>query len=85
MRPATSTARGILQSFHRRAAAPLLIALLICGCETELETGYKYRPLGDSAVQRRAYYASPFSVEKAAADQERQQNKQPASPGAQSP
>lgn len=48
--------------------------LLLAGCGTELETGYKYRPLGASAVQRRAYYASPYSPEKSAAEQEQSQS-----------
>jgi len=48
------------------------------GCGPQLETGYKYRPLNATPTERRAYYASPFSPEKAAADQERRQQNRPA-------
>jgi len=44
--------------------------VITTGCGMDLETGYKYRPLGASAVERRAYYASPYSPEKNAAEQE---------------
>ena len=47
--------------------------LWLAGCGTELETGYKYRPLNASSVQRRGYYASPYSPEKTAAEQEQKQ------------
>lgn len=50
------------------------VLLATGGCGMQLETGYTYRPLDASAVQRRAYYASPFSPEKAAAQQENKQN-----------
>jgi hypothetical protein len=50
------------------AAASL--AFWLAGCGYELETGYKYRPLNASSVQRRGYYASPYSPEKDAAEQE---------------
>jgi hypothetical protein len=36
------------------------IAVLL-GCESKLETGYKYTPLNASDATRRAYYAAPFS------------------------
>jgi len=56
------------------AAAVLApFAFLAAGCGMELETGYKYRPLSASPVQRRGYYASPYSQEKAAAEQEQKQ------------
>jgi len=48
------------------------------GCGMELETGYKYRPLNATPTQRRGYYASPYSMEKAAADQEAKQGSHPA-------
>jgi len=48
--------------------------VLLAGCGMELETGYKYRPLSASPVQRRGYYASPYSQEKAAAEQEQKQS-----------
>ena len=56
-------------------ALAALAALAGCG-ESQLEDGYKYRPLNASSAERRAYYASPFSPEKAAAEQEdKQKNK----------
>jgi hypothetical protein len=55
-----------------------MAALFLGGCGMQLETGYQYRPLNASAVQRRAYYASPFTQEKAAAQQEKQGDKGPA-------
>jgi len=50
----------------------VLLAMLVVagGCGMDLETGYKYRPLGASAVERRGYYASPYSPEKSAAEQQ---------------
>ncbi len=41
-----------------------------CGCQSNLEDGYKPRALNASTAQRRAYYASPFTPEAAAAEQE---------------
>lgn len=55
------------------AAALSPVAFFAAGCGMELETGYKYRPLSASPVQRRGYYASPYSQEKAAAEQEQKQ------------
>ena len=55
----------------------MIFALNGCG-GMKLETGYQYRPLNASGTQRRAYYASPFSPEKAAAEQEERQGKKPA-------
>jgi hypothetical protein len=58
-------------------AAALIGAIVsVGGCGSELETGYKYRPLNASSVQRRGYYASPFSPEKSAAEQEQKQGPQ---------
>ena len=37
------------------------------GCSSKLETGYEPRPLGVSTVERKAYYASPYTPEAAAA------------------
>ena len=62
------------------SAAPLL-GFFAGGCSMELETGYKYRPLNATPVQRRGYYASPYSQEKAAAEQENKQGVHPASGG----
>ena len=55
-----------------------MAAFFASGCGMQLETGYQYRPLNASAVQRRAYYASPFTQEKIAAQQEKQGDKGPA-------
>ena len=62
-------------------AAVLLPGYFSAGCGMELETGYKYRPLNATPVQRRGYYASPYSMEKAAADQEAKQGSHPAMGG----
>jgi len=64
-------------------SAVLLPGLLSTGCGMELETGYKYRPLNATAVQRRGYYATPYSQEKAAAEQEAKQGSHPAMSGQQ--
>jgi hypothetical protein len=52
------------------AARRVVLALLVLtsfaapGCGgRKLETGYQYTPLGATPVQRRAYYAGPFSPE----------------------
>jgi hypothetical protein len=37
------------------------------GCSSKLETGYEPRPLGVTSAERKGYYASPYSVEAAAA------------------
>ncbi|HSU66692.1 MAG TPA: hypothetical protein VLJ39_07460 [Tepidisphaeraceae bacterium] len=47
-----------------------ILAASAAGCGMKLETGYAYRPLNASTAQRRAYYASPYSPEKTAAQQE---------------
>ncbi len=62
-------------------SAMLLSPLFSVGCGMELETGYKYRPLNATPVQRRGYYASPYSQEKAAAEQEAKQGSHPAMGG----
>ena len=56
-----------------RAALCLVMSLIVSGCSSTLETGYKPRLLNDSDVKRRAYYASPFTPEAKAAQSERQQ------------
>lgn len=48
-----------------------LLLLGIAGCGMQLETGYAYRPLNSTEPQRRAYYASPFSPEKSAAQKDK--------------
>ena len=57
----------------RIAQLVLLGTFVLSGCGPELETGYKYRPLGATVAQRRGYYASPYSAEKAAAQQDEKQ------------
>jgi hypothetical protein len=56
----------------------VVLAAYLGGCGMQLETGYQYRPLNASAVQRRAFYASPFTDEKSAAEQEKKGDKGPA-------
>lgn len=61
----------------------LLPALIIAaghlgGCslfrpDHTLETGYQYQPLNSTSVQRRAFYADPYSIEARRAESERQQ------------
>ena len=46
------------------------LALAAGGCQSTLEDGYKPHALNASSAQRRAYYASPFTPEAAAAEQE---------------
>ena len=56
-----------------RIIATTLGALMlvgVAGCGMQLETGYAYRPLNSTEAQRRAYYASPFSPEKSAAEKD---------------
>ena len=62
---------------RRMGLASAAVWLAVGGCGPQLETGYKYRPLNATPTERRAYYASPFSPEKAAADQERKQQNRP--------
>lgn len=61
--------------------APLaLVGLLgIAGCaEHRLETGYRYRPLNSSAIERRAFYADPYSMEAQQAEAQRSEGWSPA-------
>jgi hypothetical protein len=53
----------------------MFVGLLgVVGCTTDaLETGYKPRPLRDSAAMRRSYYALPFTAEAKAPQLEREQ------------
>ncbi len=52
-------------TFPKRRVILLLLLTLsfLSGCETELETGYKPRPLNATSTDRRAYYAPPFTSE----------------------
>lgn len=60
---------------HRRNAMrallpTLALAMILPGCgPTKLETGYQPRPIKATAVDRRGYYAGPFSAEARAAQQ----------------
>ncbi len=54
---------------------------LMAGCSSELESGYKPKKLGVSDAERRAYYASPFSPEAQAGQQEQQQEMNMRRPG----
>ena len=51
----------------RAAICPLLLLLSCGGCSTQLEDGYKPQSLNSNSQVRRAYYASPFTDEAAAA------------------
>ncbi len=55
--------------------------MLISGCGTELETGYKPKVLGVSDAERRAYYVSPFTPEAQAAQQDQKQQLESRRPG----
>lgn len=56
----------------------MLLAVVPLGCSTStLETGYKVRKIGASSVERRSYYASPFTPEAQAAQLQREQESQP--------
>ncbi|MCC7351466.1 MAG: hypothetical protein IT446_12940 [Phycisphaerales bacterium] len=42
----------------------LIIAILLAGgCSAKLETGYEPRKIGSTSVERRGFYAAPFSPE----------------------
>ena len=49
-----------------------LILAVMAGCKATTETGYEPRKLGDSMTVQRGYYATPFSPEFRAAQEERQ-------------
>ena len=44
-------------------AATAVVALGGCGASNRLETGYRYSPLGATAVERRGFYADRYSPE----------------------
>ena len=58
-----------------KARGPLLLVVLpglVLGCGSQqLETGYRYRPLNSTTVERRAFYADPYSLEARQAEAER--------------
>ena len=54
-----------------------LVLIVICGCNTRLETGYEPTKLGSmSPTERRGLYAEEFSPEARAAQEEAAKNKQ---------
>ena len=59
----------------------ILALMLLAGCNTELEDGYKPRSLNAGPTQRRAYYASPFTPEAEAAKQEKGADERSLRPG----
>ena len=59
--------------------------LVLSGCDSRLVTGYQPRRLGDSPAARRAYYASKFTPEARAAEQERAEELRLRSPGTPGP
>lgn len=64
----------VIGSTARRAGIGAILALsaaALAGCNTQLETGYAYRPLNSTEAQRKAYYASPFTPEKAGANNDK--------------
>lgn len=63
MRAMNNTMRTIL------LGPAILAGGLALGCSDRLDTGYEPRRLGTTPVTRRGYYASPFTPEAAAAQQ----------------
>lgn len=59
-----------------------LLVLGVAGCESDLVTGYQPRRLGDSPGVRRGYYATKYSPEARAAEQERAQESKDHRPAA---
>ena len=41
----------------------VLAGVASAGCSNKLETGYEPRTIGSNEVERRGYYAAPFSKE----------------------
>ena len=70
------------------AAAALALAVVVgatalAGCgssQHRLETGYEYQPLNSTSIERRAYYADPYSIEARQAEAERRQKRSPNNP-----
>lgn len=62
----------------RALAAPAILVgaagLALAGCSRNhtLETGYQYQPLNSSSIERRAFYADPYSIEARRAQAQRQ-------------
>ena len=55
----------------RKACLIFLLLFAVAGCSNTLETGYKPTSLGASASLRRSYYASPFTPESQASNEDR--------------
>lgn len=53
-----------------RHLAITCLGLLLAGCSSTLETGYKPRALGAGSDERRAFYAQPFSPESQGKDRD---------------
>ena len=69
----------------RRIALGIVLAAGVTGslgCDTGLVTGYQPRRLGDSPSARRAYYASKYTPQAHAADQEKAEELRSRRPGA---
>ena len=63
----------------------LIVLLSVVGCGAqELESGYAYRPLNSSTVERRAFYADPYSLEARRAETEKSNDNGGTAPGRQS-
>lgn len=72
MVPRTVQVRSRLSALPLLTVALLLSGGFVSGCgERTLETGYQYRPLSSTEVQRRAFYADPYSIEAQRAAAER--------------
>jgi hypothetical protein len=54
-----------------RRYCPVLMLLMITGCESGLVTGYQPRRLGDSPAARRAYYAGKFTPQARVAEEDK--------------
>jgi hypothetical protein len=65
------------------AAVGLSLSQLGCGLANSgrLETGYRYRALGDTEPERRAYYTDTYSLEALMAQQAADQNRQSSQTG----
>ena len=64
-------------------ASPLIGGCFLFKRSHSLETGYQYQPLNSTNIQRRAFYADPYSIEARRAQAERQQQADEQSPALQ--
>jgi hypothetical protein len=51
------------ESNYMRRCIIIAFICLVAGCSSRLETGYAPRKLGATEVERRAFYAQPFTRE----------------------